>query len=402
MPIPPAHPAPAAPKSELVLAIETSCDETAAAVVRGDGTILSNVIFSQIAIHQPWSGVVPDLAARAHLDQIDLVVAQAMRESAVSASDLTAIAATVGPGLVGGLLIGSQFGKTLAYAWNKPFCPINHLEAHALSPRLTPPNQPRIPFPYLLLLTSGGHCQLLLVRGVGDYDRWGTTLDDAVGEAFDKSARLLGLPYPGGPAIEAAAVGGNPNAYRLPQPLSRPANQPNSPENFDFSFSGLKTAMRRLTQELGAQVVQQPQVVADLAASFQATVAQFLARRAQQAAARFMQHHQAEQQAAGQATSLEGGQATGQATGDFQPYLVMAGGVAANQTIRQAVTAAAAKHGMRFHAPPMVLCTDNAAMVGWAALERLSVGKNWPAEQVVRPRWPLSELGDNGRTAATA
>ena len=386
----PITPTPAAAKSELVLAIETSCDETAAAVVRGDGTILSNVIFSQIAIHQPWSGVVPDLAARAHLDQIDLVVAQAMRESAVSASDLTAVAATVGPGLVGGLLIGSQFGKTLAYTWNKPFCPINHLEAHALSPRLTPPNQPRIPFPYLLLLTSGGHCQLLLVRGVGDYERWGTTLDDAVGEAFDKSARLLGLPYPGGPAIEAAAVGGNPNAYRLPQPLSRPPNQPNSPENFDFSFSGLKTAMRRLTQELGAEVVQQPQVVADLAASFQATVAQFLARRAQQAAARFMKHYQTERQAAGQATA------------DFQPYLVMAGGVAANQTIRQAVTAAAAKHGMRFHAPPMVLCTDNAAMVGWAALERLGVGKSWPANQVVRPRWPLSELGDSGRTAATA
>jgi N6-L-threonylcarbamoyladenine synthase len=394
----PITPAPAAAKSELVLAIETSCDETAAAVVRGDGTILSNVIFSQIAIHQPWSGVVPDLAARAHLDQIDLVVAQAMRESGVEPSALTAIAATVGPGLVGGLLIGSQFGKTLAYAWNKPFCPINHLEAHALSPRLTPPNQPRIPFPYLLLLTSGGHCQLLLVRGVGDYERWGTTLDDAVGEAFDKSARLLGLPYPGGPAIEAAAVGGNPNAYRLPQPLSRPPNQPNSPENFDFSFSGLKTAMRRLTQELGAEVVQQPQVVADLAASFQATVAQFLARRAQQAAARFMKHYQTERQAAGQQTGLE----EGRATPDDQPYLVMAGGVAANQTIRQAVTAAAAKHGMRFHAPPMVLCTDNAAMVGWAALERLIVGKSWPANQVVRPRWPLSELGDSGRTAATA
>jgi N6-L-threonylcarbamoyladenine synthase len=348
----------------IILGIETSCDETAAAVVTADGQILSNVIYSQIAIHQPYAGVVPDLAARAHLEQIDGVVAKAMAEAAIDPSQLHGIAATTGPGLVGGLLIGSQFGKSLAHVWQKPFYPVNHLEGHALSPRLTPPTQPRIPLPYLLLLTSGGHCQLLAVQAVGQYHRWGTTLDDAVGEAFDKSARLLGLPYPGGPAIEQAAVGGNPHAYRLPQPLSHP----DYADSLDFSFSGLKSAVRRLTLELGEDACKNPQVIADVAASLQHTIASFLAKRAGQAAARFVRLY---------------------GTGHC---LVMAGGVAANQSIRQAVTLAAAEHGMGFYAPPMVLCTDNAAMIAWAALERLAVNKAWHSDQPVRPRWPLSEM----------
>jgi len=357
-----------------VLGIETSCDETAAAVVERDSTgrgrILADVVLSQIAEHAAFGGVVPEIAARAHLEALDRVIAAALHESGLALSDMDCISATAGPGLIGGLIVGTMTGKALAYACGKPFLAINHLEAHALTPRLTE----GLSFPYLLLLVSGGHTQIVLVRGVGRYERWGTTIDDALGEAFDKTAKLLGLPYPGGPAVERAAADGNPGRFVFPRPLK-------GESRLDFSFSGLKTAVRQAANELAPLTDAD---VADICASFQAAVADTLADRVARALNRFRE------QFAAKAT----------------PALVVAGGVAANTTLRARLDALCHASGFRLVAPPPRLCTDNAAMVGWAAAERFARGERDALDVAPRSRWPLDEaaapLIGSGRRGAKA
>ncbi len=358
---------------KIVLGIETSCDETAAAIIRapidsegaicGAGEILSNVVLSQISMHAPYGGVVPELAARAHLSQLDHLVAQAMDEAAVSYHQLDAIAATAGPGLIGGVLIGLTTAKALALAANKPFIAVNHLEGHALTVRLTDATR----FPYLLLLVSGGHCQLLSVDALGDYHCLGTTRDDAVGEAFDKAAKLLRLGYPGGPEIEARAKNGNSHAYALPRPL---INGQQEDDDCDFSFSGLKTALRQQAEKL------QPlsdQHIDDLAASFQAAVMDCLADRSAKAMHIFNARHRTNDGAA-------------------RPF-VIAGGVAANQALRQRLAALAEQHQFILQVAPPALCTDNAAMIAWAGVERLAAGRltDQPMAAPARARWPLAE-----------
>jgi N6-L-threonylcarbamoyladenine synthase len=338
------------PRPPLVLGIETSCDETAAAVVAGDRRVLAEALLSQLDEHRPYGGVVPEIAARAHLDHLDALVRRAMAEAKIGFGDLAGVAATGGPGLIGGIMVGVMTAKAIAAVHRLPFLAINHLEGHALSVRLTAD----IPFPYLLLLVSGGHCQLLTVEGVGRYHRLGTTIDDAVGEAFDKSAKLLGLGYPGGPALEAAAKGGNPKRFALPRPMLGRAG-------CDFSFSGLKTALRHAIEALPPGPID-ARDLADLAASFQAAIADVLADRTGNAIAAYGQ---------------KGG------------TLVVAGGVAANAAIRARLGALAEKAGLRFTAPPPRLCTDNAAMIAWAGLERLRLGLTDGLDFAPRPRWPL-------------
>jgi N6-L-threonylcarbamoyladenine synthase len=343
-----------------VLGIETSCDETAASVVRlahgARPEILSNIVLSQIADHQPFGGVVPEIAARAHVATIDTVVERAIDAAGVDFKDLSAVAATAGPGLIGGLIVGLMTGKAIAAVHGLPFLAINHLEGHALSVRLTQD----IAFPYVLLLISGGHCQILRVDGPGAYRRYGTTIDDAAGEAFDKTAKLLGLLQPGGPAIEAAAEGGNPRAFRFPRPLlGRPGA--------DFSFAGLKTAVVQTVRGLGH--APSPSEVRDIAASFQAAIADCLADRTE-AALRLFRAEQA------------GGEAR----------FVVAGGVAANRLLRVRLEACAAGAGFRFAVPPIHLCTDNGAMIAWAGIERLQAGLVGERGAAPRPRWPLDEL----------
>jgi N6-L-threonylcarbamoyladenine synthase len=345
----------------IVLGIETSCDETAAAVVEraadGAGKILSDVILSQVADHAVFGGVVPEIAARAHVEALDGVVAAALREAGVTLAEVDAIAATAGPGLIGGLVVGLTTAKALALAAGKPLLAINHLEGHALTARLTD----GLPFPYLLLLVSGGHTQLLSVEGVGRYRRLGTTIDDALGEAFDKAAKLLGLGYPGGPAVEAAARSGDPKRFDLPRPMiGRPGA--------DFSLSGLKTAVR-MAAEAAAPLSDQD--VADLCASFQAAVADVVADRAEHAMSIFAVDH-------------GGGSA-----------LVVAGGVAANRALNAVLRETAARHGFRLVAPPPRLCGDNAVMIAWAGAERLALGLHDALDAPVHPRWPL----DAGATA---
>jgi N6-L-threonylcarbamoyladenine synthase len=336
----------------IVLGIETSCDETAAALVRSDRAVLAERVLSQLAEHAPFGGVVPEIAARAHLDHLDRLVAETMGAAGLDFADLDGVAATGGPGLIGGVIVGVMTAKAIAAVAGKPFLAINHLEGHALSPRL----MAECAFPYLLLLVSGGHCQLLAVEGVGRYRRLGTTLDDAAGEAFDKCAKLLGLGYPGGPAIEAAARKGNPKRFALPRPLrGRPG--------CDFSFSGLKTAMRQNLDRLGA--APDDATVADLAASFQAAVADVLADRTGHALEEFRTLYPA---------------------GDT---LVVAGGVAANASLRARLERLAQEHGFRFAAPPQRYCTDNGAMIAWAGIERLTLGLTDPLDFAPRPRWPL-------------
>lgn len=339
----------------IVLGIETSCDETAAAVVRDDRTILSNVVLSQIADHAPYGGVVPEIAARAHLDHLDGLIRRAMEEAGLDFGDLSAVAATGGPGLIGGVFVGVMTAKAIAAARRLPFVAVNHLEGHALTARLSDD----VAFPYLLLLVSGGHCQLLIVEGVGRYRRLGTTIDDAVGEAFDKTAKLLGLPHPGGPHVEKAARdAGNPGRFPLPRPMvGRPG--------CDFSFSGLKTAVRRHVEALGDAMTDADR--ADLAAAFQNAVAAALCDRTSRAM-RMMR------ESAPQAT---------------QPTLVVAGGVAANQELRSRLTVAARENGYNFVAPPLGLCTDNGAMIAWAGLERFRLGHCDGLDFAPRPRWPL-------------
>jgi N6-L-threonylcarbamoyladenine synthase len=339
-----------------VLGIESSCDETAAAILAPDGRILAERVLSQITDHAAFGGVVPEIAARAHLTALAPMVADAMREAGTGFADLAAIAATAGPGLIGGLIIGSGFAKGAALASGKPYLAINHLEAHALTARL-PGLSPTAPeFPYLLLLVSGGHCQCVAVLGVGNYRRLGSTLDDAVGEAFDKTAKLLGLPYPGGPALEAIAAEGDPKRFDLPRPLLRR-------EGCDFSFSGLKTAVAQLVAGYGNGALPRL-LVADIAASFQAAVADIMADRLAHALAMLPDAN----------------------------AVIIAGGVAANQALRIRLAAVTGDAGKPLIAPPQRLCTDNAVMVAWAGIERLRLGLTDPLSTPCRPRWPLDTL----------
>jgi len=338
-----------------ILGIETSCDETAAAVVTEAGTgaarILAHTVRAQLAEHAPYGGVVPEIAARAHLDHLDDVIRATLGEAGLGLGDLDGVAATAGPGLIGGVMVGATTAKALSLVTGLPFMAVNHLEAHALTVRLTD----EVPFPYLLLLISGGHCQLLIVEGVGRYVRLGTTIDDAVGEAFDKTAKLLGLGHPGGPAVERAAATGDASRFALPRPMvGRPG--------CDFSFSGLKTAVRQARAGLAPD---DTEAVHDLAAAFQQAVAESLADRCRRAVQLFTERHPAGR------------------------HLVVAGGVAANGAIRAALTAVAGQADLELAAPPAALCTDNGAMVAWAGLERLRLGLVDPLDFAARPRWPL-------------
>jgi N6-L-threonylcarbamoyladenine synthase len=336
----------------IILGIESSCDETAAAIVGCDGAIRAEAILSQLAEHRPYGGVVPEIAARAHLDHLDGLISRAMTQAGLGFDELDGIAATAGPGLIGGLIVGVATAKAIAAVAAKPFLAINHLEGHALTARLTH----GLDFPYLLLLVSGGHCQLVSVEGVGRYRRLGGTIDDAVGEAFDKTAKMLGLGYPGGPAVEAAAQGGDAARFPLPRPmLGRP--------DCRFSFSGLKTAVRRHIEALPA--APSTQDAADLCAGFQEAVGDIFADRCRRAMAIFQE-------------GAPGGR-----------DLVVAGGVAANRYLRARLTEAAEAAGMRLVAPPLRLCTDNAVMIAWAGVERLRRGHRDRLDFAPRPRWPL-------------
>ena len=349
-----------------VLGIETTCDETAAAIVelRSDGTgvILADEVISQIAAHAPYGGVVPEIAARAHVEIVDGLIARAFATARLTPRDIDGVAAAAGPGLIGGVLVGLMAGKGFALATDKPFVAVNHLEAHALVARLSE----RLAFPFLLLLASGGHTQILAVKGVGDYDRLGATMDDAIGEAFDKTAKMLGLPYPGGPAVEAAARTGDPQRFALPRPM---VGRPNA----DFSLSGLKTATRQ------AAVLAGPldnRDVADICASFQAAVVDVIVDRLRVALGRFEERV------------------------GLPRALVVAGGVAANGAIREALARFCAQIGVRLVAPPVRLCTDNGAMIAWVGIERLRLGLSDDLSVAARPRWPLdgrAERALNGK-----
>jgi len=349
-----------------VLGIESSCDETAAAVLDAEGRVLAEALLSQSA-HAAYGGVVPEIAARAHLAALPALVERVMREAGVAFADLAGVAATSGPGLIGGLIVGSGFAKGIALAHGLPFVAVNHLEAHALTARLPGLMQDRAAFPYLLLLVSGGHCQCVAVEGVGRYRRLGGTIDDAVGEAFDKVAKLLGLGWPGGPALERLAMGGDAARFVLPRPLKgRPG--------CDFSFSGLKTAVAQIVGRYPAGPLP-ARDAADLAASFQAAVAEVLADRAEHAMAMF----------GAEITPHPGPPPQG----GRESLLVVAGGVAANAAVRAALQGVAEKHRFRFAAPPLRLCSDNAVMVAWAGIERLRLGLSDSLEHAPRPRWPL-------------
>jgi N6-L-threonylcarbamoyladenine synthase len=339
-----------------VLGIETTCDETAASVVEssrdGEGEILSNEILSQIAEHAAYGGVVPEIAARAHVEVVDRLVARALERAGCTLAQLDGIAAAAGPGLIGGVIVGLTTAKALALVTRKPLIAVNHLEAHALSARLTD----GVGFPYLLLLVSGGHTQLVAVRGVGDYARLGTTIDDAIGEAFDKTAKMLGLPYPGGPRVEKEAERGDPERFALPRPMSGRGTA-------DFSLSGLKTAVR-IEAERIAPLTQTD--VADLCASFQSAVVDIVVDRTRVALRLF-------REIAGEPTAL-----------------VAAGGVAANQAVRRALQRLAAEAGLKLAVPPPALCTDNGAMIAWAGIERLRRGLVDGMDAQPRARWPLT------------
>lgn len=337
-----------------VLGLETSCDETAASVVRltpeGVATVLSSVVHSQIDDHAAYGGVVPEIAARSHVEMISGVTARAMAEAGLGYDGLDGVAATAGPGLVGGVMVGLSFGKAVALARDLPLIAVNHLEGHAVSARLGEP----VDYPFLLLLVSGGHCQLLEVRGIGEMTRLGTTIDDAAGEAFDKIAKALGLGYPGGPALERLAESGDGARFDLPRALL-------GRKDCDFSFSGLKTAASRL-----AHACETEQDRADLADAVQSAIARQLGDRSDRAMKAYAEAHD-------------------------QRLFVVAGGVAANRTVRATLEAVAAKNGFAFLAPPMAYCTDNAAMIALAGAERLQKGWTSDIDATARPRWPLDE-----------
>ena len=338
----------------VVLGLETSCDETAASVVRlspeGRAEVLSSVVHSQIDDHAAYGGVVPEIAARSHVEMIAGVAARAMDDAGVGYDGLDGVAATAGPGLVGGVMVGLSFGKAVALARGLPLVAVNHLEGHAVSARLGEP----VAYPFLLLLVSGGHCQLLEVRGVGDMTRLGTTIDDAAGEAFDKIAKALGLGYPGGPALERLAATGDGSRFDLPRALL-------GRKDCDFSFSGLKTAASRL-----AAACETDQDRADLADAVQTAIARQLAERSDRAMKAYAEAH-------------------------AHRLFVVAGGVAANRTVRATLEATAARNGFAFLAPPMAYCTDNAAMIALAGAERLQKGWTSDIDVAARPRWPLDE-----------
>jgi len=337
----------------LILGLESSCDDSAVALVASDRRIIAQAVVGQTSAHQPFGGVVPEIAARAHVEILPDLIRRVLDDARLSVHDVDAVAATAGPGLIGGVMVALLAGKGVALAAGKPLVAVNHLEGHALSPRLADPD---LGFPYLLLLVSGGHCQLLEVRGVGDYRRLATTIDDAAGEAFDKAAKLLGLPYPGGPGIEELAKSGDANAVPLPRPLVG-SGEPH------FSFAGLKSAVQRAvaTGEHRRE---------DIAASFQQAVVDCLVDR----------------------TALALGKTDA-------PALVVAGGVAANQAIRGALADLAEREGRRFSVPPAWLCTDNAAMIAWAGAERLAAGLTDPLDAPARARWPLDEQAESVRGA---
>lgn len=354
----------------IVLGIETTCDETAAAVVErlddGSARILSNIVLSQVSEHAAFGGVVPEIAARAHVEALDTIIAKAMREAGFGYDRLDGVAAAAGPGLVGGVIVGLTTAKAIALVQDKPLVAVNHLEAHALTARLTDAT----PFPYCLFLASGGHTQILAVRGVGDYVRLGTTQDDAIGEAFDKTAKLLGLGYPGGPLVEQEARRGDATRFALPRPM-------HGRKEADFSLSGLKTALRLEAEKVAPL---NDQDVADLCASFQQAVVDVVADR------------------------LRAGLRLFRARFGAPTALVAAGGVAANQAIRKVLHRLAVEVGTVLVAPPMELCTDNGAMIAWAGCERLALGLTDTLAVAPRARWPLDEIaaaeGARKRTAA--
>jgi N6-L-threonylcarbamoyladenine synthase len=337
----------------VILGLESSCDDSAAALVTGDRRIIAQAVVGQNSAHQPYGGVVPEIAARAHVEILPALIQKVLRDAKMSIHDVDAIAATAGPGLIGGVMVALMAGKGLALAAGKPLLAVNHLEGHALSPRLADPD---LEFPYLLLLVSGGHCQLLEVRGVGDYGRLATTIDDAAGEAFDKGAKLLGLSYPGGPAIEELASRGDRAAVPLPRPLVG-SGEPH------FSFAGLKSAVQRAVA-LGDFRRE------DIAASFQQAVVDSLVDRTRLALRK-----------------------------SDAPTLVVAGGVAANQAIRDALAGLARESGRQFSVPPGWLCTDNAAMIAWAGAERFAAGDRDSLDVPARARWPLDQGAEKVRGA---
>lgn len=345
------------PVPHILLGIESSCDETAVALVTADRRVLAQRIASQEEKHAPYGGVVPEIAARAHAERLAPMLEGVMADAGLTLDDVDAIAATAGPGLIGGVMVGLVSGKALAMASGKPLIAVNHLEGHALSPRLA---DAELAFPYLLLLVSGGHCQILAVEGVGQYRRLATTIDDALGEAFDKTAKILGLGYPGGPAVEKLAREGDAKAVPLPRPL-KGSKEPH------FSFAGLKSAVLRAYES-------DEHKPADIAASFQQAAIDCLIDRLTRGL---------------------------RENGSF-PALVVAGGVAANQAVRGALETLAEKHAMRFVAPPMALCTDNAAMIAWAGCERLAAQPDFagdPLDLKARPRWPLDAEAETVRGA---
>lgn len=342
-----------------ILGIESSCDDTGAAIVRGtagNARVLSNVVMGQAELHAAFGGVVPEIAARAHAEKVDLAVKQALSEAMVSLSEVDAVAVTAGPGLIGGVLSGVMCAKGIAAALGKPLVGVNHLAGHALTPRLTD----GLTYPYLMLLVSGGHCQFLIVRGPDEFTRVGGTIDDAPGEAFDKVARLLALPQPGGPSVEARARDGDPKRFRFPRPLL-------DREGCDMSYSGLKTAVLRARDEVMTDNTLTAQDQADLCAGFQEAVTAVLAEKTRRTLRVYMELNPS------------------------QPMIAVAGGVAANQAIRTALTTVAEEAGAGFTAPPLKLCTDNGAMIAYAGLERFALGETDDMTLQARPRWPLDK-----------
>jgi len=349
----------------IVLGIETSCDETGVAIIRDDRTILADLVLSQLKEHEVFGGVVPEIAARSHLTHLDPLIKAALQDAGLNWSDIDGFAATSGPGLIGGVMVGMMAAKALALVHQKPFIGVNHLEAHVLSPRLLED----IPFPYLVLLVSGGHTQLLIAEAVGQYRLWGESRDDAVGECFDKAAKLMGLPYPGGPNLEkAAATCVDPAKARKQFPFGIPLEHD---PGLDFSFSGLKTSVRNTVDKVLSDGTIKQADLSAIASSVQSTIAETLGRQCEKAMKKFnIAYHQP------------------------KLSLVVCGGVAANQTVRQTLQTACDQNGFAFMAPPLKYCTDNGAMVAWAGVEMLAVGLTSPLSLPARPRWPLELLKD--------